>query len=626
MDVATIMVDPGCTRAIRGVSELRRQAYFALCDHGRDFDKRCRTPERYEYLVRENGVTFGRKLGVVKGLARWSKAVREDPGRPGFADTAFVRDRLAQLGHDAPGEDFRRDMGGRLEIAAHGHHNGFPEFMGKWTTEQAQREKGKQEWVPKNIRAAAELSAAALRYDHNDFDRPAFYEPVNEPHWSFPDKEHFQQWHLKTMEAVHRETPEVKVGGPCLSVPYFYGKQYRSFNGLKAFIDGTGCRLDFYSFHSYDYLRAQDGDFGGRITSGPPLESVLDLVQNHTVNVHGREVPLVMSEHGGYGAGDLVEALARKHFPGEGFEWEMRKRSIDDFNMVSSVLANTLVFMDHPHVVAKAVPFILLESMAWDPRYYAVLYSPRDYRDKSDWVPTRKILFHRFLRDLKGRRVDAFCLDPDLQVRAFVDGDTLFVVVNNLWTAPQVCRLSLPPAERVTVRRLGRRRDFTPYLTEGREDLPSSLTLQGREAILIKARYGPTIAEERRIDELPCYGDRIGVDAGQAPATFAVDVPDTGGLDHAVLRVGISRPAGTGREANITLNGRALAVPIPEGAARFEDAAQGYATCVVLRLAPDEVETRNTVTVSFPDGQPGSVGAVVIRAAYRCRTQEDERP
>lgn len=206
-DVTTVMVDPSCTRAIRGISELRRETYFGLCDHGRDFDKRCRAPERYEYLVHDTGVTFGRRLGVVKGLSRWSKALREDAERPGFADIGFLRDRLAELGHAPPSETFRRDMRGRLEIAAHGHHNAFPEFMGTWTTPQAQREEKRQEHVPENIEAAAELSAAALRHDYNDFDRPAFYEPVNEPHWSFPDREHFQQWHLRRMAAVHRETP-----------------------------------------------------------------------------------------------------------------------------------------------------------------------------------------------------------------------------------------------------------------------------------------------------------------------------------------------------------------------------------------------------------------------------------
>jgi len=615
---ARITVDPHCTRSIRGRSELERVKYFGLCDHGRDFDRRCRSAERYRYLVRDNGITFGRKLGVVKGLSRWSKAVRADENRPGYADMAFLARTLAARGHADPSEEFRRDMGGRLDIAAHGHHNGFPEFMGKYLTLQAAREKKKQDWIPRNLDAAAELSAAALQHDYNDFDRPAFYEPVNEPHWSYPGDKHFQQWHMRTMDAVHRAVPGVKVGGPCLPVPYFYGRGFRSFRGLQAFIDGTQCRMDFYSFHVYDYLREDAGDFGGRITSGLPLEAVLDLVPNYTVNTYGREAPLVFSEHGGYGARELVEKLAKKHFPGEGFEWEMKKRSIDDFNMVSSVLANTLVFMDHPHVVSKAVPFILLESMAWNPRYYSTLYSPHGYTDKARWVASQKILFYRFCRDLRGRRVTAFCADPDLQVRAFVDGKALLVVVNNLWTEPQTVSLAMAAPERVMLRRLGRKPDFTPYLTETETQSLTQLQLAGREAVLVRAEYGEPIEERQSVDEVPCYGDKVAT-AVDGEARFTVAVPDAGRLAYAVLRVGLSRPARAGRDAVIKLNGRTLCPVVEDCAPRIEDDKQGYATCRVVKVDPSDVRGENTVTVSFPDGQAGSVGAVVIRAGVTRR-------
>ena len=201
--------------------------------------------------------------------------------------------------------------------------------MGKTTTKVASRER-KPQYFPANLDAAAELAAAALKTAYSDFDRPAFHEPVNEPHWSFPALPEFQQWHLQIMEAVHKSTPEVKVGGPCLPV--------------------------------------------------------MDLIPNYTMNAYGKEVDLVLSEHGAYGANELGARLADTHFPGSGFEWEMKKRSIDDFNMASGALAHALVFMEHPHVVKKAVPFILLQSMGWDPVYYATLYTPRNFIHKNDWV------------------------------------------------------------------------------------------------------------------------------------------------------------------------------------------------------------------------------------------------
>ena len=49
------------------------------------------------------------------------------------------------------------------------------------------------------------------------------------------------------------------------------------------------------------------------------------------------------------------------YFPCPWFDWEVN-RSIAQFNKISGIIANTMVFMDHPHIVKKAVPFILLET------------------------------------------------------------------------------------------------------------------------------------------------------------------------------------------------------------------------------------------------------------------------
>ena len=101
-----VRVDPYCRRSIRGISNLNRQAYFGLCDKGgTDFDKRCRSKARYDWLIKENGITFGRALGVVHGLGRWYEAIREDPARPGFADAAYLEAKLAPHRREPSEED-----------------------------------------------------------------------------------------------------------------------------------------------------------------------------------------------------------------------------------------------------------------------------------------------------------------------------------------------------------------------------------------------------------------------------------------------------------------------------------------------------------------------------------------
>jgi hypothetical protein len=610
-EATSISIDPYCVRGIRGISELNRDAYFGLCDAGSSFDERCQSKERYDFLVKENGITFGRRLGVVKGLDRWYKAIKEDPARPGFVDEGYLAGKLAVRLRE-PGDAFRRDMSGRLDVAAHGNHNSFPEFMGKHLSEQTAREE-KGEYLPENIEAAARLSAATLRCGFTDFDRPAYYEPVNEPHWSYWGGEHLSSWHTRTMEVVHQEVPGVLVGGPCMSVAYFYKKQYKAFDGLRGFIDNTRCELDFYSFHSYDFLRDENGTFGGRITSGLPLESVLDLVQNYTVNTYGKEIGVVLSEHGGYGADELVEKLAAEQFTETGFEWEMRKRAIDDFNMVSSVIANTLVFMDHPQTVRKAVPFILLNAMGWNPKYYAVLYVPRNYTDKSDWVATKKIFFYQLLRDLKGHRVVGTCPDPDIQMRAFVDGSTLFVVLNNLSGLDKRVSLDMPVPRDAIIRRFGRNPNYTPFLAEGPLTASDDVALGARETAVIRAEYGGALKARSAVNEVPCYGDRIGTPVAEE-ADFVVHVPQAEQLRYATLRIGVSRPADAGWDVDVILNGTRLGVPVEGCAERLTQAGQEYASCKIIHLDPASVKATNTITVSFPDGLAGSVGAVVIRA------------
>ena len=604
-----ITVDPTVRRCIGGVSELNRATYFGLCDQGTDFDKRCRSDERYNWLIKENGITFGRSLGLVKGVERYYKAVRENPERPGYVDVEYLRKRL-QSRLKEPGEQFKKDMNGRLEVALHGNHNAYPSFMGEFSTKQSAKDK--KDILPQNIDAAAEFAAKTLKYKFNDFDRPSFYEPVNEPHWSYFMDQHLAKWHLATLKAVRKEKLDVLVGGPCSSVAYFYKREYGAFKGMKAFIDNTGCGMDFYSFHVYDFVRDANGEFGGRMTSGLPLESVLDLVQNYTVNTYGKEVDIVVSEHGGYGADELIESMARESFAETGFEWEMKMRSINDFNMVSSLIANTLTFMDHPHTVKKAVPFILLESMAWDPKYYAVIYTPRDYKDEKDWVPTKKIMFYRLFRDLKGHRVVADSPDPDVQTRAFVDDNKLFVVLNNLSNYSKNIALDLPRSKEMTIRRFGRNADFTPYLTEKEWCMQEGVDLQARECVLLKLEYRKSVKIRSVVDEKPFYGDRIAT-AVEENAEFTVEVDDPGGVKSAVLRIGISRPPDAGHRLNVFLNDRELIVPLEECAQRLVE--KEYASCKLIPLDPAELRKKNTVTVSFPDGRPGSIGAVVIRAS-----------
>lgn len=612
-EAAVILIEPETTRAIGGVSEVDRKRYFCLGDHGTDFDKRMAGGEGvYDYLVNELGASFGRSLGPVQGAAR---VAREDPARPGFADLAPLLKKKVP----PPSERFLADFGPNLDVASHGNHNEYPEFMGKHFKGKSEYH-GTPEWIPENIEAAAEFAAAVLKYNYTDFDRPRYFEPLNEPHWEFFNDPHLAQWHLRTMEKVHELTPEVKVGGLCMSVAYFYRDNYRNFSGLKNFIDLTGGKMDFYSFHAYDYFDWKDGEFRGRVQSGITLEGSLDLLQNYAVNTLGREVDVVVSEQGGYinvqpaGAydGELLAAeIARKHFPEPTWENELKKRSIVCFVHVSSILANTMAFIDHPHTVQKAVPFLLPNTWAWDPKYYAGLYVPYNYTDQSQWVETHMIDFYKFFRGVGGRRVKALCADPDLQVRAFVDGARLYLAINNQSWRPEPVALKGIDAKQVEIRRFGRNADFTAYFTETTIDRPETLEIAGREAVMLVADLGAPVVQKRTVNEIVCYGDKTMIP--MKDAEFTIKIPKAAKIDYAELRIGLTRPADASHEVEIRFNGKRLDVPLEDCADRLKECE--YGTTKLVPIDPVQLRETNKVRVSFPDGDEGTVGTAVMRVA-----------
>lgn len=606
-----ISVYPTVSRLIGDEATLDRNRYFSICDSGRDFRRRCKDDNRYAYLKKQD-ITFGRKLGVVSGPIKYSKAVREDRARPGFMDVEYFTSNMSKNTAEPDPvlvKDFKK-----LDIAAHGSHNEFPAFMGQYKTGPSM-EGDKPQMLPLNVEAAAELSAYVLKYDFNDFDRPAYYEPVNEPHWSFYQEGHLADWHLKTLDKVHEMVPGVKVGGPCSSVGYFYKQEYKSLDGFASFIDATACRMDFYSYHLYDYYRPGDGDFSGCISSGLPSESVFDLVQSYTVNRYGKEIDLVFSEHGGYESNQQYSKKLGEKISGSGFKTVMKRRSIANFNMLNATIANTLSFLNNPHIVQKAVPFILLESMKWDPEYYATLYTPYDFKDQSNWVPSRLIDFYRFFKGINGRYVKIMSPDPDIQAVAFVDGSKLFIILNNLSTKAIPLNFNLKETPGMAVRRLGRNEDFTPYFNESRLNDLNVLHLKGLESAVLTLDFKVDIPEKQVVVEKACYAEKAGIPVSGSE-TFTVAVPQDQPLDYAVLRVGVSRPSGSGYGLNIVFNGQPLEVPVEDCASRLDQEDNEYASMKLVHLDPALVQGTNTVTVSFPDNAGGAIGAVVIRAAH----------
>ncbi|MDQ8191441.1 hypothetical protein [Roseibacillus persicicus] len=622
----TLSIRPQVTRSIEGHTDLERHRYFALAHGGKNFEKQTAEGKRYQELVEELDISFGRDLGPVRSVVRWTKSVREDEARPGHADLAFLKEQLGNQDHQNSPR-LTRDFSPNLEVAAHGLPGGYPEFMGQWMPEEAKKSGHghRPPVIPVNTEAAAELAAAVLEHNFTDLTRPRYFEPINEPHWSFllNSPERIANWHLETKKAVSARTPEVLVGGPCNAVGNFYRNDYQAFNGVRKFMDNTANGLDFYSFHTYDYHSWNGQNFGGMILSGLPLEGIIDLVPNYTLISQGKACSIVISEQGGYAASgngdsnhDLIlkvaeEVMERKEGESE-FDYALRARSIHDFLHINSMVANALVFMDHPQTVLKAVPFVLLHSANWDPKYYAVLYAPRDFEQNGkDWVPTGLHNYYRLFAGVNGRRIAATSNDPDVMCRSFVDGNKLFVIAHNLSRKPEKLNLDLSISQpnNLQVRRLSQNEDLTlSYREEQTEAMLHDLAPQ--ETIVFVAEFAAPIAEEKHFNETIHYGGKVMVPAG---TSIPLTVPNPAEVKEATLRIGFHLPKAENKSLVIKLNGKEIPNQVEDSAARFVDKEGAYSSCRIIKIESSLLQENNSVEVLSTVDEKVTIGSAVLR-------------
>ena len=74
-----------------------------------------------------------------------------------------------------------------------------------------------------------------------------FFEPINEPHWSYLGGRRIIKKKIAPRGAIHREAPGVLVGGPCQSVAYVYKQGHGACDGFRSFEDNTPWGSDSYS-------------------------------------------------------------------------------------------------------------------------------------------------------------------------------------------------------------------------------------------------------------------------------------------------------------------------------------------------------------------------------------------
>lgn len=628
----TVKVSPQIGTSINGHLELDRSKYINIASNVNELN-RVLDEERFDRYLKEYEMGVGRALGMVYSESAWGNSIREDANRPGYIDVDYMVDKSNPT--DSGLEEYKAIFGANSGLALHdrgGKHanNTYPDFMPMYTLDNGDH------YFPENNEAHAEMAAQLMINRFTDFQRPQYYELVNEPNWKYYGNQTFYDFHTFTKRKFDELNIPTEVGGPCSSIGYYYRNNFGSMSGMTDFMNGTNFELDFYSFHIYDYMRwdAAKGDYVGTVSSGLPTEAVFDALASYTYNRYGKEFSFVGTEHGGYNGDDAnrtaaADAMAAEYFPRENFdsdfEWEMERRSIENFVMVNSAIANTLTFMNHPHIVKKAVPFILNETSNWDPYYYSALLVKENFdKSSSKWMESKLIHYFEFFKDVKGRRVKSICDDNDIQHFSFVDGNTLIMLFHNQSNVPGNISIDVDDfgidATSMKIRRIGKGEDQRPYSTEDNLSSLDQISIDKQESMVVFATFNEAIPTEKIIDMVPYYSNESAVEFS-GRKLFRVKIPNYEYVEHAELRVGIGRKLtnDAAKEINIYLNGIQLDIPVEDSAERLTNISSNannssYATTRSITIDPSLLKATNQVYVEFADGQAGGVGSVVIRA------------
>ncbi|WP_245573477.1 agarase [Marinimicrobium agarilyticum] len=634
-----VYVDSDVTRAVGDADTFHREAFITL--HASHTEQDWWLGENADSVggdnlmaefVTEYDVYFGRDTG---GMAWQLSQVPEDPEKPGYADDEAIESR----GNDATGwYSARQDVRGPIQraqehrnqqmiVAAQQHPywpNGTPTGQG-WTFSQTDTPE-----EPLGT-ATGQYMSQFLKHFFRQSEgepgqpKPLYVEVMNEPLWELVtvaedpvDLTTIFEFHNTVAKEVRALNPDVLLGGYTVAFPDFEKDNFNRWEERdKHFLDVAGSNMDFISLHLYDFPDFTDNGVPvKRYRKGANMEATLDMLNHYTDLSFGKEMPLIISEYGAQ-----VHRLRNEPW----FPYR-------DWLTINSINSMMMAFMERPHQVEKALPFITVKA-EWGRISPTVPYNFRLMRQQFEaegesgeqWVYTELVKLYELWKDVGGTRLDTATDDPDLRVDAYRSDTETFIIVNNLDFETQEFALNFrdgaAPAKIQTKQLfLGDQElplhDRTPMIeNQTYSELPQTLTLESEATMVI--RYSNTgNAPLGELQETNYYANTYKQPIESArPITFEVDDINTSAEGFAILRVGLGREHGLSLQPEITVNGEPVTVPTDwRGGDQYLDGKgrESFFGVIEVPLPVELIDVNNTVRIKFPDSG-GYVSSLAIR-------------
>ncbi len=390
----------------------------------------------------------------------------------------------------------------------------------------------------------------------------------------------------------------VKIGGYTVAFPDFERNDFNHWETRdKLFIDIAGTNMDFISMHLYDFPV-----FNGKyqLRRGSNVEATFDMIEQYMHMTLGEVKPFVISEFG-------ASTHALFNDPWTPYRDGLKLKALNGLMMS---------LIERPDQIAKAIPFIPVKA-EWGRT--SVPYNDRLMRQKNEavggageeWVYTDLVKFYELWSDVKGTRVDTWADDPDFQVDAYVDGETLHLIINSLEMADTTIDLALLGANGNTVTQVNTKHlyydaDGNPVLdTNTTAQLPTALEVKDQATIIVSVRFEQALSQTRASEEAKYYASSYKqAISSNSTISQSIDGVTLGTAGEAVLRLGIGRAHGKSLLPIVTMNGETLTVPTDfRGYDQYHN-GQGrdsFYGVIEIPVPYSALRENNAVEVSFPD-------------------------
>lgn len=440
--------------------------------------------------------------------------------------------------------------------------------------------------------------------------RPNYVEIINEPLWHLVDygdehPEKIFKFHNTVAEEIRKRNENLVIGGYCTAFPDHENDNFKEWEERwKLFMDVSGEHMDFWTIHLYDFPSINNGKELYR--KGSNMEATFDIMEQYSYMKFGEVKPFMISEYG-----------AQMH---DYFGTWSRYR---DWLHVKSVNSMMMQFMERANIINKTINFLIVKA-EWGTTGVNDTYNHRLMRKENEpqsytgqWVYTDMVKTYQLWSDVKGTRVDSYSDDLDILVDAYVDGNTGYLILNNLNFEAVDIDLNLlglhsNTIDKVDMKQLYLKGDGCEIEEQAFTDAPQTVILESEGTIILKYTFSQDVAINETSTERKYYSDAyLKPIESDKTESFRFSGIEKSQYGEATLRIGIGRIHGKDLKPQVVVNGTKIDVPDNYRGDDQEDRATFFG---VLELEiPYIIITENTqVDITFPDNG-GHISSVTMQ-------------